>query len=103
MSIPRWLKGKTPQVRGRGIEKQLAKGLGARVQPGSGAFPGIREDIKDLNYLYQVKSTDKKSIVVKLEDLEKLRENAIKGGREPVFVIVIGGRSWFARIGEMVE
>lgn len=48
----------------------------------------------DRDYLIEYKRTDKKSITIKLEDLEGNRTNALLEGRNPLFGIEIGGRDW---------
>jgi Holliday junction resolvase len=98
MSIPRWLDGETPQSKGRSFERKLAKKLGGRVQPGSGALPFAKEDVKTADYLIQCKSTTKNSYTIKLDDLETLRQNAIKIGKQPCFVLQIGGKTWEMRL-----
>jgi hypothetical protein len=97
--IPRWLKAKTPQVAGREFEKKLAKKIGGRVQPGSGAFPGMREDITTLDYLVQAKFTTAKSFKLNFKDLETLRKNAALIGKVPLFVLEMGGRRYNIREG----
>jgi len=92
MGIPAWLRDKTPQVEGRKFEKRLAKKVGGRVQPGSGAFSGFKEDVLTSDTLIQLKKTTKSQYTLKLSDLETLRVNAVKIGKEPVFVISMGGR-----------
>lgn len=62
----------------------------ARPQPNSGAGPIHKEDAKNEKFLFQIKSALKegqKQIVVKKEDLEELRLNAIDCTRIPAFVL----------------
>lgn len=92
--IPKWLKEKSPQDKGRRYEKKLAKKLGVKPQPGSGAFPFYKEDIELDKFLIQVKTTTKKSYSLKDDDLKTLVRNATKVGKIPVMVINIGGRAW---------
>ncbi len=94
MAVPSYLKGKTPQEKGRRYEKKLAKKLGVKAQPGSGAFPLYKEDIELDDCLIQVKTTTKKSYTLKNDDLKTLVRNATKVGKIPVMVINIGGRAW---------
>lgn len=91
---PKWLKKSTPQQMGRAFEKELAKKVGGRLQPASGALPFAKEDILEENYLIQAKATTKQSYILKLEDLETLRENALKIGKIPLLVLKIGGREY---------
>lgn len=94
MAIPKWLKDKTPQEKGRRYEKKLAKELRVKPQPASGALPLYKEDIEFEDWLIQVKHTTKKSYTIKLEDLTKLRNNATKIGKHPMLVLNIGGFQW---------
>lgn len=97
MPIPKWLNPKSPQEEGRRLESKIAKKVGGRVQPGSGAFPNMREDIETRKQLIQLKRTTKKQYTLKLDDLETLRTNAIKKGKEPIFIIMMGGRLWMIK------
>lgn len=98
--IPKWLNGDTPQEKGRKFERKLAKKLGGRVQPGSGAVPFAKEDVKTETHLIQCKSTTKRQYTIKLDDLETLRQNAIKVGKQPCFVLRIGNMTWEMRLHE---
>ncbi len=57
-------------------EKYVAKQLGGRVQPNSGATPFMKGDIVMDNWLLECKTqmTDKKSITIKKDWLDKLEE-----------------------------
>lgn len=57
-------------------EKYVAKKLGGRVQPNSGATPFMKGDIVMDNWLLECKTqmSDKKSISIKKEWLDKLEE-----------------------------
>jgi hypothetical protein len=49
--------------------------------------------VKDDEYLWEMKGTEgRKSIIVKLEDWEKVRTNAITSGRKPAMHLQIGKR-----------
>ena len=73
-------------------EHRVAKRTGGRRQPGSGSGWLHRNDVKDDNYLREMKQTDGKSISIKLEDWEQLRKNAIMSGRKPAMHLQIGKR-----------
>ncbi len=94
MGVPSWLKDKSPQEKGRRYEKKVAKKLGDKPQPASGALPFYKEDIEFEDFLIQVKHTTKKSYTIKLEDLTKLRVNAAKIGKHPMLILSIGGFQW---------
>lgn len=57
-------------------EKYVAKKLGGKVQPNSGATPFMKGDIVMDNWLLECKTqmTDKKSMTIKKEWLDKLEE-----------------------------
>jgi Holliday junction resolvase len=81
--------------RSRAQESRGAALHGGRRTPGSGNTPWRKNDVRvDRNYLIEYKRTDRKSITIKLEDLEALRTNAYLEGRNPLFGIEIGGRDW---------
>lgn len=94
MSLPKWLQPKSPQTKGRDYEKRLAKKVGGRVQPASGATPLYKEDISTDIFLIQVKTTEKNSYTIKVKDLETLRTNALKVGKLPLMVLRMGDREY---------
>lgn len=57
-------------------EKYVAKSLGGKVQPNSGATPFLKGDVVANDWLVECKTqtTSKKSITIKKEWLEKLEE-----------------------------
>ena len=76
-------------------ETRVAKELGGRTQPGSGAFEHFKGDVKTPDYLMEAKRTDKNSITVKGEWLSKIDHEAINAGKKPALVIEIGGMTGF--------
>ena len=73
-------------------EQRVAKRTGGKRQPGSGSGWLHSNDVKDDEYLREMKQTEGKSISIKLEDWEKLRRNAIMTGRKPAMHLQIGKR-----------
>lgn len=71
-------------------ENSLAKKYGARTTPNSGARWHSKGDLKTETHLIEIKSTKGSQIVVHKSWLEKIREEAIKEGKEPVLVIDFG-------------
>lgn len=69
------------------FEKYLAQRLSMKVQPGSGCGIIHKEDVVDKDRLMQAKSTRTEKITINLQDLNNLKEHAIKECREPVFAI----------------
>lgn len=80
----------------RKAERTVAKKIGGRVQPASGALPvaGFKEDVVSDKYLVQVKETAYKQYVLKEKELLTLVQHALHIGKEPVFHLVMRGRSW---------
>lgn len=103
MSVPRWMQPQSPQDKGRKAEKKMAKKVGGRAQPASGATPLYKEDITTATHLIQVKTTTKKSYTIKLKDLEDLRTNALRVGKRPALFLHIGDRSWKILEGIVLE
>lgn len=74
-------------------ENRVARLRGGRRQPGSGSGWLHQNDVKDDEYLWEMKGTEgRKSLIIKLEDWEKLRRNAILSGRKPAMHIELGHR-----------
>jgi len=70
-------------------EKRLAEKLNGRVQPGSGCGWRNKGDVKGPQWLAECKRTDKKQIILKKADIEKIIERAAKEGLEPLMEIQI--------------
>lgn len=70
-------------------ESRVAKSLGGRRQTGSGAFPGKKGDVRSVELLGECKRTDKKSISVTLEYLEKITKEASYYNKIPCVAIEI--------------
>lgn len=73
--------------RGERFEDFLADYLGLRKQSGSGSGCIEREDLLGQGFLMQLKSTNKESISIKLDDLKKLMLHAEERDLDPVFAI----------------
>lgn len=82
-------------ARSRAQERRGVKQHGGSQNVGSGNTPYRKSDVRlDRDYLIEYKRTDKKSLTIKLEDLETNRTNAYLEGRNPLFGIELGGRDW---------
>lgn len=68
-------------------EKEVMELLGLKPTLASGAGWIEKEDGQNENVICQLKSTDAKSISIKLFDLEKLEYNATVANKIPVFAI----------------
>jgi len=75
-------------------EKRLAKAVGGRTTPASGAFWGRKGDVEAPDILIEHKWTGKDRYTVKAETLEKICTEAIFAGRMPVFMMDCGGHSY---------
>ena len=80
----RW-RTRSRQEQGRKKERQIAKELGARVHPNSGALR-IKHDASDDETLYEIKDANK-SYSLKADDLNTLWTRAVRDQREPVFIV----------------
>jgi hypothetical protein len=72
-------------------EKKLAKDLGAKRAPLSGAFATSPEDMRLGNYVIESKATKGKSISVKEEWLSSLRRSPMHFGKIPTLVLEFPG------------
>lgn len=73
-------------------EKRLAKLLGGRKQPMSGALPGMKGDVKTSLMTVEAKQTAKKSIRITLEMLKKIEDESIGSASVPAIAIELLGR-----------
>ena len=84
-----WL---NPQQQGREHEKNRAKRLGGRLQPGSGNLPGRKEDIRlPGEILEQTKWTSAGSFRLSAKDFLTTRAAAVAEGRTPQWTITFSG------------
>ena len=72
---------------GQKSERKTAKRLGGITRPGSGAVAGAKGDILLPDYLVENKSTEHKSISLKLDWLEKISLEAREEGKVPALSI----------------
>lgn len=70
---------------GRLTEKRLAKSLGAKAHPASGALR-IKNDASDDETLYEIKDANKVHTINAVEVMKLWRE-AVKADKEPVYLI----------------
>ena len=68
-------------------EDRLAKKLGGRRQKASGACPLNRGDVRLPELLAEAKRTDKKSISIKIDYLEKITREAVQYDSVPAVAI----------------
>ena len=68
-------------------EYRLARRLGGKQQPASGAIAGYKGDVILDDFLLDLKETEAMSISVRVADLQKIQKEAEGSGREPAVVI----------------
>ncbi|MBY0560036.1 hypothetical protein [Hyphomicrobium sp.] len=72
---------------GRKSEKKLAKRLGGRARPASGAMVGAKGDIDLKTILLEAKSTTNSQIALKLGWLMKIAHEARCEGKDPALSV----------------
>jgi hypothetical protein len=80
--------------RSRAQERRDARDYGGRVQSGSGCGTFQKGDVRTSDLLIENKRTDKQQMTIKAAWLDKIRDEALREGREPVLGIEIAGREW---------
>lgn len=68
-------------------EKQLAKRVGGRVHPCSGALAGFKGDLSTKEFLFDSKGTEADSTSVKLADLMKITREANTAVKHPALIL----------------
>jgi hypothetical protein len=81
-------------------EKKLAKRLGGRRTPASGALDGFKGDIVLNEFLIDDKLTDGKSITVTKDMIMKINREAREAGKSPVLSLSfkglgLAGDTWY--------
>lgn len=71
-------------------EKRIANKLNGKRQKGSGAIRHHKGDVKTPDLLLEAKRSDKDSISLKKEWLEKISKEALVSGRVPALAIEFG-------------
>jgi hypothetical protein len=86
-----WMNVKADSIK---QEKSLARQLGGRLTPASGA--GFRKgDISLPEQLIESKATEKDRYTLRRSELEKIEVEAIKEGKTPVFIVEIQTRRYY--------
>lgn len=78
---------KKPHSHGQRSEKKTAKRIGGSANAGSGAIEGFKGDITLRDFLVENKSTEHKSVSIKLEWLDKISREARELGKDPALSI----------------
>lgn len=89
MALPSWWgnEGKVQNARSKKQENLRAKQTGGKVQAGSGTSWRAPGDVKNAEFLEEMKFTDKDSFALKVETWKKIKRQAAVTGREPKMVI----------------
>jgi hypothetical protein len=72
---------------GNKSEKRVAKKLGMKQTPASGALPGAKGDMKNSEYLMEAKSTINSSMQLQKGWLDKIQKEAMAINRVPAVTI----------------
>lgn len=88
MSLPIWLDSrKNNNRRSAEQEKKRAKETGGRTSPGSGSSWRAPQDNKTDETMEQIKFTDKKSFVLKVDELDQVYHDCLRAGRDPQMIV----------------
>lgn len=89
--LPSWMSGsgqrKARNRRSARQERDRAQEIGGRVSAGSGSSWRSPQDVRNGEYLEQLKFTDKKQYTIKEDEWIGLRADALREGKEPRLVI----------------
>lgn len=91
---------KSKHVVSKRQEKRVAKKLGGRRQKGSGAMAGHKGDVKTVELLTECKHTEKESIRITREWLEKVSKEADFYGKVPALSIEFSDKRAFDSLPE---
>jgi hypothetical protein len=83
----------TQKKKSQKLEKSLARNLGGRTTPGSGAFSFHKGDVNSDIWLAEHKYTDKSKYRLSLKIWEKIKEEAQSYNKLPLMEVVINGES----------
>lgn len=92
MPKPKWLndENETPRKFSQRRENKFAKKLDAKPTANSGARWHSKGDLSSKTHLFEVKSTNANQMTIHKLWLEKIRQEALKTGKEPILVIDFG-------------
>lgn len=85
--VPRARKNRIGDT-GRKSEKRVAKSLGAKIRPASGAMPGAKGDmVHDKKWLVEAKSTVHDTMPLDYRWLGKIAHEAMLEGKSPALTV----------------
>lgn len=96
-----WDASDSPQVRGKKAEKPMAKKMGARVHPASGAG-SIKQDMSTDDAIVEMKTAER-SYTLNAKYLEGVYTNAVRQGKDAVLLIVFPNVTVTAALTRTVE
>lgn len=76
-----------PQKLARKAEQKTAELHGGRVTPGSGSGQAVKNDVRNDDWSFEVKSTQALSFTLTRQALARANENALSDGRRMAFVV----------------
>lgn len=85
----------TKKQRSKRQEDRIAKDVGGRTQPGSGAVWGYRRDVVTPEFMIEAKTTRGKSHRAIVKDLEFLRKQAYEREKIPAYIITFEGEGGY--------
>lgn len=81
--------------RSRKSEQDAAAEIGGRVQPASGALPGMKGDVQSRDFLLEDKFTDAASYSLSRTVLDKIEHEAFRAMRKPLLRVTIKGKTYY--------
>jgi hypothetical protein len=91
VELPAWFNdpGNRKKINERSArqERKRAEQVGGKVSAGSGSSYRSPQDVRSEGELEQLKFTDKDSFTIKVDEWKKIRDDALRFGREPRMVI----------------
>jgi len=81
-------------ARSQAQEKRIAKRTGGSRNAGSGNGWIRKHDVTSDGVLWEMKTTNKRTLTLKVDDLESLRREAWALGSRPMMHLELGGRSY---------
>ena len=98
---PKWMnKDESYREKSDKRVKKIAKQTGGHVVSNSGATPWGKGDIKYAEHLVEHKMTSKESYKLNKSDLFKIYTEALREGKEPIFMIDFGSISLAGRVSK---
>ena len=88
---------------GKRSEQKVARKLGARLQPNSGAMRGAKSDAKLGQFRLEMKSTTGDTLKLDIGWLAKIAQEALQAGQQPAIVVSFVDQQGTARLKQFAE